>query len=224
MSDALSFAVLPRLMTQPMAVFKALSERAPEGHRVFFQLILPLSLIPPVLAYVGGATFGWRLGGGEPLMMPARSLTLISLAYFFALIFGLVSSAAVSSWMGRHLWRKAGVRHPSGARGHGGPRPVILASVAHLAPHVFVNMLVLIPALIWSLYLLYRGLPEALGIPPERGMLMASALAGYLLVALVSLLGITVALWSGGIGPAIGVVGWRTAPSGNATTTGWCPG
>ncbi len=204
MSDALSFAVLPRLMTQPMAVFKALSKSAPEGHRVFFQLILPLSLIPPVLAFVGGATFGWRLGGGEPLMMPAGSLTLISLAYFFALIFGLVSSAAVSAWMaatygaqrafGTHLALAGMVA-----------TPVILASVAHLAPHVFVNMLVLIPALIWSLYLLYRGLPEALGIPPERGMLMASALAGYLLVALVSLLGITVALWSGGIGPAIGV-------------------
>ena len=72
-------------------------------------------------------------------------------------------------------------------------------------PHVFINMLVLIPALIWSLYLLYRGLPEALGIPPERGMLMASALVVYLMVAFVSLLGITVALWSGGIGPAIGV-------------------
>ena len=204
MSDALSFAVLPRLMTQPMAVFKALSKSAPEGHRVFFQLILPLSLIPPVLAYVGGATFGWRLGGGEPLMMPARSLTLISLAYFFALIFGLVSSAAVSAWMATTYGAKRAFGTHLALAGMVA-MPVILASVAHLAPHVFVNMLVLIPALIWSLYLLYRGLPEALGIPPERGMLMASALAGYLLVALVSLLGITVALWSGGIGPAIGV-------------------
>ncbi len=204
MSDALGLSVLPRLVTQPMAVFRALSASAPEGHRVFFQLILPLSLIPPVLAYVGGAAFGWRLGGGEPLVMPARSLTLISLAYFFAMVFGLVSSAAVSAWMaatygaqrafGTHLTLAGLVA-----------APVILASAAHLAPHVFVNMLVLIPALIWSLYLLYRGLPAALAIPPERGMLMATALAGYLLVAIVSLLGITVALWSGGIGPAIGV-------------------
>jgi hypothetical protein len=35
-------------------------------------------------------------------------------------------------------------------------------------------------------------------------MLMASALIAYLLVALVSLFGITVALWGSGIGPLIG--------------------
>ena len=204
MSDALSFAVLPRLITQPMEVFRALSRSAPGGHRVFFQFVLPLCLVPPVLAYIGGATFGWRLGGGEPLMMSTASLTLISLAYFLALVAGFVSTAVVSSWMaetygarrefGAHLALVAVVAVP-----------IILASAAHLAPHAFINMLVLIPALIWSLYLLYKGLPEALGIPPERGMLMASALVGYLLVASVSLLGITVALWSGGIGPAIGV-------------------
>ena len=83
--------------------------------------------------------------------------------------------------------------------------PVILASVAHLVPHAFVNMAVLIPALIWSLYLLYRCLPEVLGTSREQGMLMASALVGYLLVAFVSLLGITVVLWSRGMGPALGV-------------------
>lgn len=204
MPDALRLSVFLRLMTQPMDVFRALSASAPEGHWIFFRLILPLSLIPPVLAYVGGAAFGWRLGGGTPLMMPASSLTLISLAYFLALVAGFVSTAVVSSWMagtygarrefGAHLALVAMVSVP-----------VILASVAHLAPHVFINMLILIPALMWSLYLLYKGLPEALGIPPERGMLMASALVCYLLVALVSLLGVTVALWSGGIGPAIGV-------------------
>jgi hypothetical protein len=36
-------------------------------------------------------------------------------------------------------------------------------------------------------------------------MLMASALIGYLLVAMVSLLGLLVAMWGRGIGPSIGV-------------------
>ena len=58
---------------------------------------------------------------------------------------------------------------------------------------------------IHTVYLLYRGLPIVLKVSPERGMLMASALIGYLLVATVSLLGLTVALWSSGIGPSIGV-------------------
>jgi hypothetical protein len=36
-------------------------------------------------------------------------------------------------------------------------------------------------------------------------MLMASSLIGYLLVAAVSLLGLTVGLWGSGIGPLIGI-------------------
>jgi hypothetical protein len=70
---------------------------------------------------------------------------------------------------------------------------------------VFINILVLVPTLIWSMYLLYRGLPIVLRISPERGMLMASSLVGYLLVAAVSLLGVTVVLWGQGIGPRVGI-------------------
>jgi hypothetical protein len=54
------------------------------------------------------------------------------------------------------------------------------------------------------MYLLYRGLPVVLATGPNRGMLMASALIAYLLVALVSLFGLTVALWGSGIGPLLG--------------------
>jgi hypothetical protein len=62
---------------------------------------------------------------------------------------------------------------------------------------------VLIPTVIWSMTLLYRGLPVVLHIPPERGMLMSSALVGWLLVAAVSLLGLSAGLWTAGLGPAI---------------------
>jgi hypothetical protein len=70
---------------------------------------------------------------------------------------------------------------------------------------VFLNVVVLVPALIWSMFLLYRGLPIVLRINPQRGMLMASALIAYLLVAAVSLLGLTVMLWGLGIGPRVGI-------------------
>ena len=83
--------------------------------------------------------------------------------------------------------------------------PLVVASAAHLYPDVFFNVLILIPALIWSITLLYKGLPVALGISPDRGMLMASALVGWLLVAAVSLLGICVGLWINGAGSILGV-------------------
>lgn len=193
-----------RSLLNPAAAFAELSNARPDPIRLFFRHMIWLALAPPVFVFVGSSLFGWRLGAAEPLRLPGEALTLIGIGYFLALIFGFMSTALLSRWMAATY----------GARDQLGVHfalicivatPIVIASVCHLFPHVFINMLALIPALLWSLYLLYKGLPVALGIEPERGMLMASALVGCLLVGAVSLLGLTIALWTGGIGPAIGV-------------------
>ena len=193
-----------RSLLNPAAAFAELSNAHPDPTRMFFRRILWLALAPPAFVFVGSSLFGWRLGAAEPLRLPGDVLTLIGIGYFLALAFGFVSTAVLSRWMASTY----------GARDQLGVHfalvtivamPIVIASVCHLFPHVFINMLALIPALLWSLYLLYKGLPVALGIEPERGMLMASALVGCLLVGAVGLLGLTVALWTNGIGPAIGI-------------------
>ena len=204
MKTVISSWLLFRLLFQPTAVFEELSDTRPEPHIVFFRYLVWLSIIPPVFAYIGASNFGWRLGAAAPLFVPADDLMIISIVYFFMLLFGFVSTAIVAQWMASTY----GARHSLGI--HFAlvtiiAAPLVVGSAIHLFPHVFINVLVLIPTLIWSMYLLYKGLPIVLKISPERGMLMASALIGYLLVAAVSLLGLTVALWGRGIGPSIGV-------------------
>ena len=192
------------LLLHPLTACARLAEDAPSPPAALFRYLVWLALLPPALAFVGAANFGWRLGAAEPLQLELGQLLLVSLAYFVALLTGFVGAAGAARWMaptysaasdfGTHLGMVAVVA-----------APLTAGSVAHLFPHVFVNLLVLIPALIWSMYLLYAGLPVALGIAPERGMLMASSLIGFLLVACVTLLGVTVALWAAGVGPLLGV-------------------
>lgn len=204
MKTDISNWMLPRLLFQPSRVFEELSDTRPEPHAVFFKYVIWLAVAPPLFAFIGASNFGWRIGAATPLFVPAEGLVIISITYFFALLFGFVSTALVAQWMASTY----------NARSSLGihfalvtiiAAPLAVGSAIHLFPHVFINVLVLIPTLIWSMYLLYRGLPVVLKISPERGMLMASALIGYLLVALVSLLGLTVALWGRGIGPSLGV-------------------
>lgn len=193
-----------RLLLQPQVVFEELSDTRPSPYSVFFRFIVWLAVIPPVFAFIGASQFGWRLGAADPLFLSKGELLGISVGYFIALLFGFMSTAIVAQWMASTY----GARHSMGihlALVTIVAAPMIAGSVVHLYPHVFINVLVLIPTLIWSMFLLYRGLPVVLKISPERGMLMASALIGWLLVAAVSLLGITVGLWSQGIGPSIGV-------------------
>jgi hypothetical protein len=204
MKTTVSSWLVFRLLFQPTAVFEELSDTRPEPHIIFFKYIVWLAIIPPVFSFIGASNFGWRLGAAEPLFVPTGELVMISMAYFFALVFGFVSTAIVAQWMALTY----GARHSLGI--HFAlvtiiAAPLVVGSAIHLFPSVFINIVVLIPTLMWSMYLLYKGLPIVLKINPERGMLMASALIGYLLVAAVSLLGITVALWGRGIGPSIGV-------------------
>ncbi len=62
-------------------------------------------------------------------------------------------------------------------------------------------MLIGLPALAYSVYLLYSGLPTLMEIPTERGFLYASAVLAVGLVALVSLLAMTALLWGMGLQP-----------------------
>ncbi|MBX3702438.1 MAG: DUF1282 family protein [Steroidobacteraceae bacterium] len=197
-----SLLSLGKILFSPAEAFQAVADESPPASRVFFRFALWIGLLPPLFAYVGTTLFGWRLGV-EPVFLPQPTVIAICLAYFAALLFGFVSSAVVARWMAvtydasQSLGRCLALMAIVGA-------PLAIGSIVHLFPHAFLNVLVLVPVLIWCMYLLYRGLPVVLGTGPNRGMLMASALIAYLFVAFVSLLGITVALWGSGIGPQIG--------------------
>ncbi len=193
---------LGTVLLRPQVAFANVAANPPSAASVFFGFALWLGLLPPVFAYLGALRFGWLLGV-EPLVLTQGAALMISAAYFALLLFGFLSTAWIARWMARtynvdqSLGRHFALVAMVGA-------PLMVGSVAHLYPHAFINVLVLVPILIWSIYLLYRGLPVVFGIDPEKGMLMASWLVAYLLVAWVSFLGITVVLWSQGVGPFIG--------------------
>jgi hypothetical protein len=161
-----------------------------------------LFLLPPIFSGIGGVLFGWRLGTPEPLLLSVEQSIIISFLYFLAICFGFFSTVFIARWMGSTYGATAPLSVYL-AFFTVVCAPLAVASAAHLFPHVFFNVLVLIPTMIWCMALLYRGLPVALQIPPERGMLMSSALVAWLLVAAVSLLGLSMGLWTVGIGPAI---------------------
>jgi len=204
MNSSISVLQLFQTVFNPLDSFTRLAGTAPTPGRILARFTLWLLLLPPLFSWIGGYSFGWRLGAAEPLMFPVSTLTMISVAYFFILVFGFISTAMISRWMASTYGASTAPGLHFALIGIVG-EPLALASVAHVFPDVFFNVLVMIPAMIWSMYLLYTGIPVVLGIPPERGMLMASALVGWLLVAAVSLLGLTMGLWVSGVGPALAV-------------------
>ena len=204
MDNTISPSLLLSLVFKPKTVFEKLARMQPSPMSVFFKIAFWFGILPPVFAYLGARKYGWNLGVIEPLYLSNDALLSISFAYFIALLIGFVSTAVVSKWMASTY----GARHSFGLHlalisivG----APIALGSIIHLYPNVFINILVFVPVMLWSMYLLYTGLPIVLHTTPERGMLMASSIIGYFLVAFVSLLGITVVLWGYGFGPTLGI-------------------
>jgi hypothetical protein len=197
----LSILKLGTVLFRPSAAFADLAEQPPSSSAVFFRFALWLGLAPPAFAYIGTMTFGWRLGV-EPLFLPAETAGAIAAAYFALLLVGFLSAGFVAHWMASTYAADASFGRSFALIALVGA-PLTVGSIVHLYPHALINVLVLVPTLIWSMYLLYRGLPIVLKTDPARGMLMASSLIAYLLVAWVSLLGITAVLWSHGIGPRV---------------------
>ncbi|HIG41714.1 MAG: Yip1 family protein [bacterium] len=192
-----------KVLFRPREAFEDLARAEPSPYRVFFRYLIWFALLPPLFAYIGGSRYGWDLGAANPLILAETELRVVSALYYVVLLTAFVSTAFASQWMSETY----------GARKSLGVHmamvtilavPVTVGSAVHLYPHVFVNLLVFIPVLIWVIYLLYVGLPVALNINQERGMLMASSLVGWLLVGFVTLLGVTVVLWTNGLGPSIG--------------------
>jgi len=204
MEKTISRYLLFRSLYEPGITFEVLAETDPSAWKIFSRYSVWLLMLPPVFSWIGAHNFGWRLGADDPLMLEPATLTLISIAYFLTLLFGFYTTTLISRWMASTYGASASLgRHTAMITVVG--QPLAIASIAHLFPNVFFNVVVMIPTVIWSMYLLYTGIPVALQTPPERGMLMASSLVGWLLVAAVSLLGMTMGLWTAGYGPALGV-------------------
>jgi len=189
------------VLVDPQRAFADIAARPPSSAQAFFGAALWFGLCPPLFAYIGTRLFGWRLGV-DTLVLPPRTVLEIAAAYFAALLFGFLSTAFVARWMSSTYGADGSLQRCIALVTLVGA-PLTVGSIVHLYPNAFVNVIVLVPTLIWSMYLLYRGLPVVLKTDPGRGMLMASSLIAYLLVSWVTLLGITAVLWSRGIGPQV---------------------
>jgi hypothetical protein len=190
------------VLLDPQAAIADIGAHPPSSAHAFFGAAIWLGLCPPLFAYIGTTLFGWRLGVAPALFLPPGTVLAIAVAYFGLLLVGFLSTALVARWMSSTYGADGSLQRCLALVTLVGA-PLTVGSVVHLYPNAFVNVLVLVPTLIWSMYLLYRGLPVVLKTDPGRGMLMASSLIAYLLVSWVTLLGITAVLWSRGIGPQV---------------------
>ncbi len=188
------------LFTDPMREWVKIRQQYQSGSGGPVGHVLILALIPTVSGYIGTTQVGWRIGVGDPIRITGDSAMSIAIIYYLALLVGIFSIG----WVIHLLGKAYEVNKPLPlciALAAYTATPLFLIGLMQVYPVLWLNMMMGLPALAYTVYLLYSGLPIMMQIPAERGFLYSSAVLAVGLIALVAMLAITALLWGMGLQP-----------------------
>lgn len=189
------------ILSEPRLTWGSIRDERWSAAQIYLGVIIPLALISPVAGYIGTTQFGWQIGPGGPVTLTPSSAIQISVAYFGAILISVFVISLLIRWMSETYGEIKPLTRCLALAAYTAV-PLFLVGVVQIFPVLWINFLFGLPALAYSVYLLYSGVPIMMDIPPEKGFLFASAVLAVGLVALVGLLASTVVLWSFGLGPA----------------------
>jgi hypothetical protein len=160
-----------------------------------------LAAIPVISGYIGTTQFGWQIGTAETVRLTSSSAATIAVAYYLVIVAAVISVGWMIHWMGQTYGASQPLTRCIVLAAYI-PIPLFLVGVTQLYPVLWFNLLVGLPAVAYTVFLLFVGIPIMMEIPAERGFLFGSAVLAFGLVGLVGMLAATVILWSLGVGPA----------------------
>ena len=190
------------LLIDPEPTWKNIKTKLDDGSSNILTIMILLSIIPPISGYIGTTMVGWQLGAGDPIKLTNTSAGTIAILYFFAIIVGINAVALAIRWMAQTYDSNVSHRHAL-ALSFFTAAPLLLVGIFEIYPLLWLNFLVGLLALALSVRLLFTGVPIVLDVNKDRGMLYASSILAFGLIALVAMLVITALLWGFGLEPTL---------------------
>jgi hypothetical protein len=188
------------LFTNPKKEWESIRDDECTIGKCYAAHVLILAAIPPISGFIGTTQFGWQIGAGDPVMLDMQKAGLFAALYYLAMLVGVFSMGWMIQWMADTYGAKPQLSQSVVLAAYTAT-PLFLIGLMELYPVLWLNMVVGIPALAYTVYLLYTGVPIMMGISEERGFLFSSAVLAVGLVAFVALLAITALLWGMGLEP-----------------------
>ncbi|MBI3545268.1 MAG: YIP1 family protein [Gammaproteobacteria bacterium] len=188
------------LLSNPESEWKTIRKENCTIGRCYCSHVLLLAAIPPLAGYIGTTQVGWQIARREIHKLTPDSALLIALLSYLTILVAIFSIGKLIQWMGQTYGAKQSLPQCIALAAYTAT-PLLLTGIMLVYPVLWLNLLIGLPALAYSVYLLYTGVPIVMGIKKERGFLFSSAVLAVGLVALVAVLTATVILWDIGVGP-----------------------
>ena len=161
-----------------------------------------MAILPAVAWFYGTSQVGWTVGDdGNTVKLTLASARQISILFYFAMVACIGAIGYFIHWMASTYGSQSSLAKGIAIAGLMAT-PLYLAGLVGFYPLLWVDLLVGVIAISWSVYLMYLGIPIVMNIPKERGFLFSSAVLAICMVIIVSLMVISIILWDFGAAPA----------------------
>lgn len=188
------------LFTNPQQEWKNIHQEDCSIGKCFFSYVLFFAAIPPVSGFIGTTQIGWRIGNGDLVKLTAESAFSLALLTYLTMLVGVFTIGKLIHWMGQTYGANQELQRCVSLAVHTAT-PLFVIGIMGLYPVLWLNVLIGLPAMAYTVYLLYTGVPIMMEISEERGFLFSSAVLGVGLVSMVAILAATVVIWDVGLGP-----------------------
>ena len=168
--------------------------------KCYCSYVFIMAAIPPVSGYFGTTRYGWEIGAREAVKLSPDSALMIAIAYYFVMLVGVFSMGAMIYWMGKTYGTQQTLSRCIRLAAFTAT-PLFLVGFVELFPILWLNFVIGLPALAYSVKLLYTGVPIMMEIDDDRGFLFSSSILAVGMVALVVMMAAMAILWFNGFAP-----------------------
>jgi len=190
------------LLVRPSAQWRAVADLPENSFRTLLLYPCFLAILPAVAWYYGTSRVGWTVGdSGEVIKLTVESARQITVLFYFAMLGAVAAIGYFVHWMSDTYGADSTLTKGIVIVGLTAT-PLFLAGLVGFYPLLWIDLLIGVVAVSWSVYLLYLGIPIVMNIPEERGFLFSSAVVGVALVMLICLMVGSVILGEDGAAPA----------------------
>ena len=190
------------LIVRPRQQWRAIGDLPESSMKLLLLYPFIMAILPAIAWYYGTTQVGWTIGQqGEPIKLTEESARVICTLFYFGMVACVAVIGYFIHWMSDTYGAQSSVVKGIVIAAFTAT-PMFLAGLVGFHPMLWLDMLIGVAAVSWSVYLMYLGIPLVMNIPEERGFLFSSAVLAIALVILICLMVGSVMLWEFGAAPA----------------------
>lgn len=183
------------VLYHPKEEWSRIRKEHPSAASIFLRQLSLLAAIPAISMFIGTTQVGWSIAGNEYVKLDVMSALPAAVAFYFAMLVAVGFIAVSIRWMERSFGGGASFEDCLSLTAYTAT-PLFLSGIAALYPVLWVSVSVGLVAVLYSIYLLYTGVPIIMRIPEDRAFMFTTSVLTVGLCTLVGILISSVILWS----------------------------